>query len=521
MMAAEAARFGLKIQASFSKADRASWTPQEKSMWKSQVQMGGEKKATKYMAMYFAKKNGEPEATKKPKKPKPDAAATHQASAAAAAAAEPKEALPPPKAGAMVCAGSLDWVTLGSKDIAADDQNNCWGFHRISTPAQVRFVASGPAARHVIAIDTDGRAWGWGRNCSGQLGLGDTEPRPLPTRITGLPSGCTKAEGAACGRHHTLLLAGGAVLSCGGNAAGQLGLGEAAQGEDGPQTTLKKISSAWASGESVTRVACGAEFSVAVSAAGVAASWGHPQYGQLGHGSNGEYIAKQGKTDYSFQTAPLAIDFGPAEGAAAVEIDEVACGNNHSVARTRAGAVYTWGFGGYGRLGHRGSAGDEMRPRMVEDFDGGPARTSARSVSAGAACCYAVTYKGYTYHWGKTKQTGEPLTRPTPVPDLNGWKVRSTSPTSRVLDACRSLLALPADTDQSSFCGTTLRHWSDIGVGNTHTVVAADSSVISWGPSPSCKQQHIRARSHACSCSVALVRPVQLPVRAYVRVCVH
>ena len=32
---------------------------------------------------------------------------------------------------------------------------------------------------------------------------------------------------------------------------------------------------------------------------------GHPQYGQLGHGTDGEYIDKQGKTD-CFQTSPLA-----------------------------------------------------------------------------------------------------------------------------------------------------------------------------------------------------------------------
>jgi alpha-tubulin suppressor-like RCC1 family protein len=424
MMAAEAARFGLKVQSNFSKKDRAGWTAQEKSMWKTQSQLSGEKKATKFMVKYFAKKNGEPEAKKEPK---PDPAALHMAMAASAAAQEPKEQMPKPKSGVMVCAGSLDWVTVGNASIAADKQNNLWGFHRIPAPVQVRSVSSGPSARHVIAIDTDGSGWAWGRNCNGQLGLGDTEPRALPTRITGLPSGC-KAEDAACGRHHTLLLAGGTVLSCGGNAAAQLGLGTVGPAEDGPRTKFKKVSSNWAGDASVTGVACGADFSVALSSAGVVASWGHPQYGQLGHGSDGEYIAKQGKTDYNFQKTPLAVDFGKdsGDGTSSVKIDEIACGNNHSVARTQEGAVYTWGFGGYGRLGHRGSARDEMLPRMIEDFDGGPARSSARMVRAGATCCYVVTYKGQTFHWGKTKQQGEAVTRPTPVPDLNGWTVRGT-----------------------------------------------------------------------------------------------
>ena len=31
---------------------------------------------------------------------------------------------------------------------------------------------------------------------------------------------------------------------------------------------------------------------------------------------------------------------------------EIACGNNHTVVLDDKGCVYTWGFGGYGRLGH-------------------------------------------------------------------------------------------------------------------------------------------------------------------------
>ena len=224
---------------------------------------------------------------------------------------------------------------------------------------------------------------------------------------------------------------GGSVVSCGANSAAQLGhsygetegsgssspKGAKAAAKEGKRgaaeafakpitkhNKFKKVSAAWASGEAVTAVAAGAEFSVAVSAAGVAASWGHPQYGQLGHGTDGEFLEKAGKTEYSYVTEPLPIDFSQAaEGGAAaapVAIEEVACGNSHSVARTKAGAVYTWGFGGYGRLGHR-SGSDEMRPRMLEEFDGVAARSSARLVRAGAACCYAVSYrgKGQTFFW--------------------------------------------------------------------------------------------------------------------------
>ena len=396
MLAAEAARFGVAVKKNFTKQERAGWTAQEKSMWKSQVQMGGEKKASKFMRKYFDKKNGTAEAAKPPKPAAPSVLA------AALTQEEPKEQLPPAPPGQLACAGSLDWVTVGGS-ATADEQTNLYRLHRIATPAQVRVVASGPSARHVIAIDTQGRAWSWGRNCSGQLGHGDEAARALPARIAGVKG----AEAAACGRHHTLLLAGGAVMACGKNTAGQLGIGEVG----GTRSKLRKVSSSWAKGP-VAGVAAGAEYSVACSAAGQVASWGHPQYGQLGHGTDGEYIAKQGKVDYSYELAPKVVEFGES-----VECEELACGNNHTVARTREGAVYTWGFGGYSRLGHGGGA-NEMRPRKLAELDGTAAKSSARMIRAGAACCFAVTFKGSTLFWGKTKQTGEPTIRPTMVSDL-------------------------------------------------------------------------------------------------------
>jgi alpha-tubulin suppressor-like RCC1 family protein len=84
------------------------------------------------------------------------------------------------------------------------------------------------------------------------------------------------------------------------------------------------------------------------------------RYGQLGHGTSGEYIAKQGKTDYEFVLKPQVIAGfgGPTAGATAAAAPPVAnagraagiaCGNHHTVLRTDTGLVFTWGFGGYGR----------------------------------------------------------------------------------------------------------------------------------------------------------------------------
>ena len=53
--------------------------------------------------------------------------------------------------------------------------------------------------------------------------------------------------------------------------------------------------------------------------------------------------------------------------------------------------MFTWGFGGYGRLGHNAPK-DEMVPRQIQMFEG-PNR-SAVSVGAGSSYTIFVTESG-------------------------------------------------------------------------------------------------------------------------------
>jgi len=107
--------------------------------------------------------------------------------------------------------------------------------------------------------------------------------------------------------------------------------------------------------------------------------------------------------------------------------------------------IYTWGFGGYGRLGHN-EPKDEMIPRVIKGWDD-PNR-GAVLIAAGSAYTMAVNEIGCLYLWGQNKPTGEAAMYPKPVQDLSGWQVRS------------------------------------IGCANRSIVIAADESVVSWGPSP-------------------------------------
>ena len=54
---------------------------------------------------------------------------------------------------------------------------------RVGTASDWAAVASGDT--HSLARKTDGTLWAWGMNDRGQLGLGDTTNRDVPTRVPG------------------------------------------------------------------------------------------------------------------------------------------------------------------------------------------------------------------------------------------------------------------------------------------------------------------------------------------------
>lgn len=97
------------------------------------------------------------------------------------------------------------------------------------------------------------------------------------------------------------MLDSGELLSCGANAAGQLGHGGSAGRQGSFVHTPKAVHWPRGAGARPCRVACGADFSIATDTAGRVYSWGHPQYGQLGNGSAGESLERAGKLDYAFR----------------------------------------------------------------------------------------------------------------------------------------------------------------------------------------------------------------------------
>jgi len=82
-------------------------------------------------------------------------------------------------------------------------------------------------------------------------------------------------------------------------------------------------------------------------------------------------LEKAGKITYNCELSPRRVttfvekNRGISTSVKDVVISDVKCGTNHCVAFDTKGRVYTWGFAGYGRLGHSETK-DEMVPRQVK-----------------------------------------------------------------------------------------------------------------------------------------------------------
>ncbi|KAJ7306591.1 hypothetical protein JRQ81_009965 [Phrynocephalus forsythii] len=354
--------------------------------------------------------------------------------------------------GQLLIFGATNWDLIGRKEVPKQQAayrnlgQNLWGPHRYGSLAgvHVRTVVSGPCAAHSLLITTEGKLWSWGRNDKGQLGHGDTKRVDVPKPVEVLSNEIIVS--AACGRNHTLALTeNGSVFAFGENKMGQLGLGNQTDAVPSPTQIMYN-------GQPITKMACGAEFSMVMDCKGNLYSFGCPEYGQLGHNSDGKFIARAQRIEYDCELVPRRVAIfiektkdGQILPVPNVVVRDVACGANHTLVLDSQKRVFSWGFGGYGRLGHAEQR-DEMVPRLVKLFDF-PGRGAAQ-IYAGYTCSFAVSETGGLFFWGATNTSRESTMYPKAVQDLCGWKIRSL--------AC----------------------------GKSSIIVAADDSTISWGPSP-------------------------------------
>eukprot|EP00966_Prymnesium_polylepis_P269424 6224544-Prymnesium_polylepis.1 len=143
-------------------------------------------------------------------------------------------------------------------------------------PLQVSSVSCG--MYHSAVCTVDGALWTWGANSDGQLGLGDERERRVPHLVRADLGGLVLQ--VACGGKHTLALGeGGRAWGWGCNTHGQVGVDTAGRLVDRPRAISDLAH------ERLLQLSCGGAHSAAISVDGACFTWGKNQNGQLGHGS--------------------------------------------------------------------------------------------------------------------------------------------------------------------------------------------------------------------------------------------
>ena len=209
----------------------------------------------------------------------------------------------------------------------------------------------------------------------GRLGHGDdAEPPGLRLAVAALGKQRVVAVSAASS-HTVALTRGGQLFSCGVGDDGQLGHGDQ-HGKYVPRLcrALEALM--------VVQVSAGSRHTCAVTDQGHLYTWGAGAFGRLGHGDEESEFSPRRVTVLESTRVVFA-----------------AAGDNHSAAITDSGGLYTFGRGGYGRLGlgDMGRSYFEPLPTSVPGLE----NEHVLHVAIGAYHTVAVTARGEVWCFGR------------------------------------------------------------------------------------------------------------------------
>jgi alpha-tubulin suppressor-like RCC1 family protein len=249
---------------------------------------------------------------------------------------------------------------------------------QVSNLTNVQAVAAGYS--HSVALKSDGSVWGWGdNNDDSEYGIGATvSSADLPNAVPNL-SGITAIAGNKA--HYLALTSSGAVWTW-----NDVFLGEVSNGTTVTGSTLPVQVSGF-SGVTVTALACGSYFNLALDNTGKVWSWGQNDYGQLGNGAN---------TDSQTPGLVMTGSLTPLSG-----ITAIACTAYTGIALDSSGHIWTWGYDEDGELGN--SYSSESNPNQYHNTNLAAQITSPTNVtaiSAGPFQVAALGAGGSLWMWG-------------------------------------------------------------------------------------------------------------------------
>ncbi len=267
---------------------------------------------------------------------------------------------------------------------------------KVSLPNGAKAVQVACAWTHSLALGSDGNIYAFGFNNNGQLGDSTTTASSTPVRVH-LPVGFTPSQIYAGWYYSAALGKDSTVYVWGGNAQGQLGLGNTTKQLVPIEVPFPQGVTKW------TGVYCGLYFMVLKGNDGnlyASGTVGVTSYGQLG----------TGKTTASDSLVKVQLPAGVTGWKTA------ACTGSAVLAVANNDSVYGWGYNGDGALGNGQSGiGTNLTPTVVNL----PAGVTVSSLAAGRDHVLAVGSDNTYFAWGQGSQGqlgngGFDVTVPTP-----------------------------------------------------------------------------------------------------------
>jgi len=369
------------------------------------------------------------------------------------------------------------------------------------------------ATYHTLALSNLGRLAGWGYNNYGQTGVGNTASVTLPVDITdkGSLAGRT-ITAVACGDYHSAALTSDGAVSCWGrNDYGQCGQNHTTT----PQLTPVVVGGVLA-GKTVTAIACGRNHTLAL-AGGVVYAWGENNYGHIGNGTTGNVLTPvaiggslnaktvvqiRGGTSHSMalasdgtvhmwgrrgdgqipggtsgaQLTPVDVSgYGALIGQTVVDIQS---GGYYCLVLCSDSSVISWGYNGNGQVGV-GNNANENTPQDITSNGSLVDKTVTKifiGSGASAHTSFAIASDGSVHAWGSgglgTIGDGGGVDRTLPV-NISSFGALGGQPISRLGGGDYGVFAMR--DDEQTVTGWGHNAYYNLGDGtNTNRTTPVD-----------------------------------------------